>query len=45
MEFLGWKPRISFKEGMKELVLWGKDQTAVDTFSKAHQELKKSILQ
>jgi len=37
---LGWKPKISFEQGMKELIEWSKDQEAEDKFEKAAEELK-----
>lgn len=37
---LGYEPKVSFEDGMKELFQWSKDQDAVDGFSKAEQELK-----
>jgi len=36
---LGYKPKVDFEEGMKELVAWGEEEEAVDTFDKAHEEL------
>ncbi len=37
---LGFEPKVSFKEGMRELVEWGKTQEAVDMTEKAYKELK-----
>ena len=39
-EVLGWKPRISFEEGMKELIEWAHEEEAEDKFDSALQELK-----
>lgn len=44
-KILGWTPKISFEEGMKELVEWGKDQEARDTFAEAEKILKDKNLQ
>lgn len=38
---LGFKPSVSFKDGMKELIAWSDKATAVDTFSKVNDDLKK----
>jgi dTDP-L-rhamnose 4-epimerase len=38
---LGFKPRITFQEGMKKLILWSEKEKAVDLTGKAQQELKK----
>lgn len=38
---LGYKPRVTFEEGMKELVGWVSRQTAVDRSEQATKELKK----
>ncbi len=37
---LGFKPEVSFEDGMKELVQWGKTQEAEDKSEAAYQELK-----
>jgi len=37
---LGFEPAVSFKEGMQELVEWGKTQIAEDKSETAYQELK-----
>lgn len=37
---LGFKPSVSFEEGMRELVEWGKTQEAEDKSEAAYQELK-----
>jgi dTDP-L-rhamnose 4-epimerase len=36
---LGYKPKIDFEEGMKELVEWGEKEEAMDKFNEAHEEL------
>ncbi|RLI76658.1 nucleoside-diphosphate sugar epimerase [Archaeoglobales archaeon] len=36
---LGFRPEISFDEGMKELVTWAARAEAMDLFDKAHEEL------
>ncbi|MCM8777006.1 MAG: GDP-mannose 4,6-dehydratase [Candidatus Omnitrophica bacterium] len=43
-KILGFKPEISFEEGMKKLINWAKRAKAVDKFEKASQELKKKKL-
>jgi len=40
LEKLGFKPEVSFEEGMRELVEWGRTQEAVDKSDAAYQELK-----
>ena len=37
---LGYKPKIDFEPGMKELVEWGEKEEAVDKFDDAQEELK-----
>ena len=37
---LGYKPKVDFDIGMKELVAWGEKEEAVDKFEQAHEELK-----
>lgn len=37
---LGWAPRVSFEQGMQELIDWSREQEATDTFDQATQELK-----
>ena len=45
-EKLGFKPRVSFEEGMKELIKWSDKEKAVDMVDKATGELKeKGLLQ
>ncbi len=36
---LGYEPRVSFMDGMEELIAWVSSQQAVDRFDQAHQEL------
>lgn len=36
---LGYKPKVDFEEGMKELVEWGEKEDAVDKFEETHEEL------
>jgi dTDP-L-rhamnose 4-epimerase len=36
---LGYKPKVAFEEGMKELVNWGEKEEAEDKFDEAHDEL------
>lgn len=38
---LDFKPRISFEQGMKELIDWSKSAKAIDKFDKVEEELKK----
>lgn len=38
-EILGWKPTVSFEQGMKELVDWGKNEKAEDNFKQAEKIL------
>jgi len=38
---LGFKPKVSFKKGMLELIAWSENQKARDLSQKAHQELSK----
>jgi len=37
---LGYKPKVDFEEGMKELVGWSEKEEAEDKFEEAHEELK-----
>lgn len=39
-KILGWEPKISLKDGFEELIKWGMNEKAVDTFSKAERKLK-----
>jgi dTDP-L-rhamnose 4-epimerase len=41
---LGYKPKISFEDGMRDLVEWGKSQEAVDLSQSALKELKERKL-
>jgi len=36
---LGYEPRVSFADGMRQLVAWVRGQSAVDRFDDAHQQL------
>ncbi|MEC7640831.1 MAG: NAD-dependent epimerase/dehydratase family protein [Nitrospinota bacterium] len=36
---LGFEPKISLEEGLKDLVAWGESQTAVSKVDDAHREL------
>ncbi len=36
---LGFKPKVGFEEGMKELVEWGEKEEAIDKFEDAYEEL------
>ena len=36
---LGYKPKVDFEPGMKELVEWGEKEEAVDKFEESHEEL------
>lgn len=38
---LGFQPKVSFKDGMEELVAWGAKEDAVDGFEEAYGELLK----
>ncbi|HVW66386.1 MAG TPA: SDR family NAD(P)-dependent oxidoreductase [Candidatus Peribacteraceae bacterium] len=42
---LGWSPRVSFDEGMKELIEWGEAEHATDGFAEAQALLKEHGLQ
>ena len=37
---LGWKPRISLKTGLAELIKWSQDQRADDDFEQSEKELR-----
>ncbi|MCX8082118.1 MAG: NAD-dependent epimerase/dehydratase family protein [bacterium] len=41
---IGFKPEVSFENGMKKLINWSKKVKAVDKFEKASQELKEKKL-
>jgi dTDP-L-rhamnose 4-epimerase len=41
---LGYKPKVDFEEGMKDLVVWGEKEEAVDKFKEAHEELLRRAL-
>ena len=36
---LGYEPKVSFEEGMRELVKWGEEVEAKDRFDEAYKEL------
>jgi len=40
---LGFKPKISFSDGMKKLVEWGRTERAVDKFEDANREFKEKL--
>jgi len=41
---LGFEPKVTFEEGIKELVAWGEQEEAIDKFDMAHEELKEKGL-
>ena len=41
---LGFKPAISFEEGMKELIEWSDKEPSTDKFEQAYEELKEKRL-
>lgn len=41
---LGWKPKVSFERGMKELIAWAAHESVRDHFDRAAGELKKKGL-
>ncbi len=41
---LGFSPKVSFEEGMRELIEWSRKQEAIDNFEKANRELKEKGL-
>lgn len=41
---IDFKPKISFEQGMKELIEWANDEEAVDKFDQATKELKQKGL-
>lgn len=43
-EILGWRPKVSLEEGLKELIEWSEKEKADDKFSQAQQELKQKGL-
>jgi dTDP-L-rhamnose 4-epimerase len=43
-EELGFEAEVSFEEGMRELVEWGREQDAEDHFEDAHEELEEKGL-
>lgn len=43
-KLLGWKPKVSLEQGMKELIAWSEKEEAIDSFELAEKELKKKKL-
>lgn len=43
-KLLGWKPVVSFKDGLKKLVSWAENEESVDLFDKADKELRSKNL-
>lgn len=43
-KILGWKPKITLEQGLKELIEWSEKEKAEDKFSHAQQELKQKGL-
>ncbi|HSA83365.1 MAG TPA: GDP-mannose 4,6-dehydratase, partial [Patescibacteria group bacterium] len=43
-KILGWKPKVTLKEGLKELIAWSENEKAIDSFEKAEKELKQKKL-
>ena len=41
---LGWKVKVSLKQGFDELIAWSENEEAIDEFEKAQKELKKKSL-
>lgn len=41
---IGWEPKVSFEDGMRELIEWSKTAEAVDKFEEAVAELKEKGL-
>ncbi len=39
-KILGWRPKVSFNQGMTELIVWSQTVAAKDDFIKAEQELR-----
>ncbi|MDO8638378.1 MAG: SDR family NAD(P)-dependent oxidoreductase [Candidatus Daviesbacteria bacterium] len=39
-KLLGWEPKVSLEEGMKELIEWSEGEKAEDKFSEAQKELE-----
>jgi len=39
-KILKWSPKVSLKQGLKELITWSQKQKATDDFDKANKELK-----
>lgn len=43
-KLLGWKPKVSLEQGLKELIEWSENEKAEDKFSQAQEELKQKGL-
>ena len=43
-KLLGWEPKISLEQGLKELIEWSETEKAEDKFSQAQEELKQKGL-
>lgn len=43
-KILGWKPKITLEQGLKELIEWSEKEKAEDKFSKAQKELQQKGL-
>lgn len=43
-KLLGWEPKISLEEGLKELIEWSANEKAEDKFSEAQKELQQKGL-
>lgn len=43
-KLLGWEPKVSLEQGLKELIEWSTTQKAEDKFAKAQEELEKKGL-
>ena len=43
-KLLGWKPKISLEQGLKELIEWSEKEKADDKFTQAQKELKQKGL-
>lgn len=43
-KLLGWNPKVSLEQGMKELIEWSEGEKANDQFSEAQEELKQKGL-
>ncbi len=43
-KLLGWKPLVSFEDGLKKLVSWAENEDSVDLFDEADKELRSKNL-